>query len=280
MLSLKQLLIEKIILSNEIFSKIERAVDKWFNIVSNGQLSVQYDRRDRIKEEKGKLEILRKTLHPTINKVLKDNLNFIKDQHYLGHKLRLVINTNTFADDVSVSGWFSKKPFKLSKSPHSLDYFLVCELYLEVPQKVNKNTTRDELISVISHELTHLIQLARTKNKDHQITAKPSNLKNSDNDTNYLALRYEIDAFAQSVASDIILHAKQFDDPYQTVQNQLTAVKHGLDSLFGKKIIPSDSYHTYKKKFSNIKDDRNRTAVWKIFNKKLYEKLVNWLEHN
>jgi predicted metallopeptidase len=148
------------------------------------------------------------------------------------------------------------------------------QMTINISQEKLKNLNVKEYTNIITHELTHLIQSLNAKNHDSSTT---KNYKSSDA---YYGKSIEIDAYAQSVASNILS-----DIIKNNGKNTLAyapEIRKFIELLKSQKNVyrpnPNlEHYNAYKQIFKKA-SSKNDWNIWKRFNKKIIEKLSKYIE--
>jgi hypothetical protein len=148
-------------------------------------------------------------------------------------------------------------------------------LTIKISNDKLKNLNIKEYTNIISHELTHLIQSLNAKNHDSSTT---KNYKSSDA---YYGKSIEIDAYAQSVASNILS-----DIIKNNGKNTLAyapEIQKFIELLKSQKNVyrpnPNlEHYNAYKEIFKKV-SSKNDWNIWKRFNKKIIEKLSKYIDN-
>jgi hypothetical protein len=124
----------------------------------------------------------------------------------------------------------------------------------------------NQIISIITHELTHLIQSYSSSKKKINTSFKPSDGKT------YYNQKHEIDAYAQSIVTNIIMKSNGIN---------INSIDNNIKILQGLSKLPlhlpvfdyiKQHYDTYKKYFK-IPVSLNDIKTWQRLNKKIIQKL-------
>lgn len=132
----------------------------------------------------------------------------------------------------------------------------------------------NQIISIISHELTHLIQSYKSSKKK---ILNPHDLSNK---KLYHSQKHEIDAYAQSIATNIILKSTEKNIHGENALN-INSINNNIAILQGLSKLPlhlsvfdyiKQHYETYKKYFKSSIEFKD-IETWKRLNKKIMQKL-------
>lgn len=269
---LRELFAEGVTISDDIHTKLERAIDVWINGLRDNQdlISDSSPENRRIIGNR-----LRKILHPTINKLMRDSMNFVVDDvNFKGYQLQVRVEIDDY--DVGVSGHVGKTWRKeYIKKP---EYVYVNDYVISIPLTTVKHLMNNDLrkasvLATITHELIHLLQ--SVKSKRGSIRTKEFDKKWSNDD--FLS-KSELNAYAQGTVTKIIMVAKKHPDPKAWLKSIFKMLSMGMNSLFGKQVFPSQKYEEIK---NLCKQDPNNPAsinAWKYFNKQIYDKLSQYAE--
>lgn len=282
MLNFTEFLVEKIELDTSIHDKLSSVFKKWTSYVNSIMPEdLPYNQKAYwIENNKKEIEVkLRQYLSNIIQKVVKENATPIDDENFEGYKISISINIETGS---SLHGAINKKWVKqYTKRPK---YVMRNTLLLSITPYtilIGKGEIND-LISTITHEITHIIQsLRHSKNMVH---TKPFQKRDSEigYDDQYYINKSELDAHATGVASAILLHAKETSDKKAYIESTIKMLTMGMSSLFNKSLFPNSQYVTIQqklmKKTSNESDNIAKTKAWKYFNKKIISRLMPYLE--
>ncbi|RWZ87191.1 MAG: hypothetical protein EO766_11710 [Hydrotalea sp. AMD] len=280
---MSEILIEKIIVSPQIHDKIQTAILSWIEAaipyVDNNLSSIDHNKKQIT-------ELLRRRLAPTITNIVKQYRQPIPDPEYMGHKVNVEVDIlHAYSEAGSVrSSWTKyrdvpkmrtayvyKNTLNITLSPYQISNIVLHK---------NENSI-GELVSTITHEITHLIQSLSSRrnsvyNKNYYSTG-------ADKDTRYYMAKFEIDAHAQSLASEILSKSKKMPDPIKYIQNILPLIGMGIQTVFNRPTFPSKHYQEIKNLLTSPSDDPKlaeaKKRAWRRFNKRIYEKLSNYLEH-
>lgn len=137
-----------------------------------------------------------------------------------------------------------------------------------------KNLNIQKLSSAISHEITHLIQSLKST-RHHTKGSKVYNKNDK-----YYSDTLEIEAYAQSVASDIMndINSKRkgFDAGIiNDITKYINIIKSSYEPWYYSDVL--SHYHNYKKMYKSSENEQD-WKVWKLFNKKIIEKLQNYIK--
>lgn len=168
--------------------------------------------------------------------------------------------------------------------------FLAIEIPIKVLYNIVSRSKMDnihEITKTITHELTHLIQLAKSKKGIKEKGYLDYKRKRSlTTDENYYLEKIEIDAFAQGTATSIISYANKLNktSPREFIISVVfPLLKSGITSMFSREVFPSDRYESmrdiFKEKSNDPKINKAKLRGWQRFNKKIYEKLVDYLNN-
>lgn len=253
------------------------------------------------------VEKLRKSMLPTIRNIIKPYLptedtlkqhyahkeqryNKIgivwKPEHgidyYIGHKLSMGI----YGDDSNVNGsvgdWRPMRVGKNADKTHKICNDIDLNIqYNQLAMMIMypDESVIDSWIATLAHEITHLIQGLKST---LQGTSGRAISNSSDRREQYLSLPYEIEAFAQTVASKILVDARKYDDPLIKINAALMGIKMGRQELFGRPFFKGPEYTEFKNLFATNSTDPkvniNRQQVWRTFQKALVSKLIQYKE--
>jgi hypothetical protein len=149
------------------------------------------------------------------------------------------------------------------------------QMIINISQEKLKNLNVKEYTNVISHELTHLIQSLKASEHDSTRTKK---YKSSDA---YYGDKKEIDAYAQSVASNILSdiikkHGKNSFGYAPEIEKFIELLK---SQKYEYRPNPNlEHYNAYKEIFKKV-SSKNDWNIWKRFNKKIIEKLSKYIDN-
>lgn len=287
-----EILTERIALPPDIIPRLHGVIQKWISYIkSTNDIALEpmnyYDTmnlktvfkqhgQSLISQYKNNREILRKQLLKLINSNL---VNYIQNPYPItindvtykpsGYNLKLAIVPNL---SKSRSGEVNERweLVKYQSGAIVLENTLFCKLsysdYLTILSE-SKNTIDivDEIISVLTHEITHLIQ--SLSNPQYSIHSKRTEPQLSD----YIS-RDEIDAYAQSFVT-FVIRSKETELAAQALRS------HDLSLLPPKaRELYSYYYHLLTKHFlqASKKDQMRRSQAWNRFNKRIYEKLQDY----
>lgn len=140
------------------------------------------------------------------------------------------------------------------------------------------------LAMLISHEVTHLIQTAkRSNNAGIKSYAVPSKYFGAT--TQYFGSAEEIDAYAQSFVTDVVMSGKTREAVKFLKQGGKLIDFEDFDNFttFLDEFQPMSNYQSIKfiiTDIKNAKTARIKTQIWRRFLKKIYEKLHDYSANN
>jgi hypothetical protein len=277
-----EFLIEKIELDENIHKKLSLAFKKWMDYVNSmvPEDLPSYKKAHWIESNKKEIEVkLRQYLSNIIQKVVKDNATPIDDENFEGYKISISINIETGS---SMHGAIHKKWVKqYTQKPK---YIMRNTLILSIaPYTILMATSEiDDLISTVTHEITHIIQSLR--HAYDMVHTKPFQKRDSEIGfyDQYYINKSELDAHATGVASAILLQAQKNPDRNKYIESTIKMLKLGISSLFNTPTFPNRQYVTIqeklKEKTNNKSDNMAKEKAWKYFNKKIISRLMPYLE--
>ncbi len=284
-------LFEKTIISGELHDKLEQAIQNWLREIST---KVGTDDQDAIKQyiiaqHQHIAESLRKKVQPTINKIVKDNITHTpSDEHYKGHRVGIVFDIDKHGLFQGTSGSVHRTWRKTYINRN--DYVMKVILSIDIPLGqlqtwIVSSSIPDSLLATITHELIHLIQVTRSNPIKGNI-AKPLMKRQlwpqMTRDEHYYIDKVELDAYAQGTVTKIIAKSKSYPDPKEWIKGVLNLLKYGMNQVFGREVFPVQQYNTIKTVLTTPSQDmltkRAKLRGWKYYNKRMYEKLQDYMD--
>lgn len=273
-------LTERITISSDIETAIINSINKWIDQYKDNE--VLQDRRIHYKDANKIAEALRKKLQPTLTKIVQQNAQPFDDEKFDGYKVKVRIDIDNYVSnrDGSVSSaWY--KLYTKGENYIYAAYFEVNINFNDLKSILShSNNSIRELVSTITHEITHLIQLLRSKKGIS--TKRPAQYKKLSAEQFYYMSLHELDAFAQGTVTKILYEAKKHANPKQYINNAIKLLSLGVNTLFNREIFPSQNYNEIRKHLKNLSDNnqikQSQIKAWRYFNKKLYEKLTDALK--
>ncbi|PPD51203.1 MAG: hypothetical protein CTY12_08720 [Methylotenera sp.] len=284
---LTDLLVEKANVSSDIEERFVRAIDKWIEwLKATGEFDEnQKPSLDRKQWREYSVK-LQRIIQPTINKILNDNLyidDSNSDENCLGFKLSAKVEVDHYYDTSvsstgSVSGNWSKYWTTKPK------YFYGAIYEIDIPPTLvyhlvnGSEKAKLSLLATMTHEIVHVMQLARTKIRRNR--AKQGMARNKmDNDQRYYLDKVELSAYAQGTVTKIMTKAKTMPNGVEWVKTSiLPMIKMGMNSVFGREVFPSQQYEEIRNLCKQPTDDpkmkRWQQQAWRYFNKHIYDKLI------
>lgn len=277
-----EFIVEKIDLSSDHHQKITDIVNKWgtwINSTMDDQNINDTEFHHTISNQ------LVKYLQPTAKKIINQNISpsFMPDDDYEGHKLKIEVVVESQS---SIKGGMYSKWSKLyTKKPK---YILYNKILLSIsPQELSQVIKGSEkyiidFASTIAHELTHVIQSLRSTLQG-TYTKPYTKQPITDEDVRYFISKIESESYAEGTLFKIISKAKLSGDPELYItKTVLQPLRMGIATLFNKELFPSQDYEkmkaVLKSKSDSPKIEYAKQQAWKRFNKKLYEKLMKYLD--
>ena len=265
---IREILTERIALPPDIVTALNRIIQNWIEEIrlntgtfsTNQEVINQYNRDTRI---------LSNQIHKIIWNILAPNMNI--DRRYSQNDFQLTVKISPKFNTNDPGGAIYGN-WELDAKTNRLDNVLFCKLtykdYLKLLDPSESTTEITQfMIDIITHETTHLIQSLRARDFTIHNKAVEAGLE-GDLSTN------EIDSYAQSFVSNII----QTDQVDQVLSILRSGNTQAL-SPHAKKL-----YTTYHDLFLHQphdltrKEQKGRVSAWKRFNKRIYEKLQDYLE--
>lgn len=288
---LKDILLEAIHIDPIDVDKIYNALVKWQQYLQTQDISQRYMTTEEYKQY---IKPLQNSLQIVVRNIIKpyfkpyEELQHLKirDKPVSAHKISIDIwgygAEAEYAERGSVAGkWIAQWDKDNTKLYNGLN-LKVTENDIANVSKGFSNTI-DRLVSTITHEITHLIQSLKSQ---HQLNAGKTYTPKTGSDTErYLGDNVEIDAFAQSTATHILLSGKRSNNVLGAISSALKMIRVGIGHIFGIDVIKdSGQYMQYQREFKiftnhiNDKPLKYKQIVWRRYNKKLVEKLLKYQE--
>lgn len=284
---LTDLLVEKANVSSDIEQRFVRAIDKWIEwLKATGEFDEQRKPSLDWKQWREYSNKLQRIIQPTINKILNDNLHIDEtnsDENCLGFKLSAKIEIDTYDVSLSTSGSVSGNWSKYWTTKPK--YFYGASFVIDVPTTILQNLVngseraKQSLLATMTHELIHVIQLARTKIRRNRAKQKISNQSKLDKDQRYFLDKIELDAYAQGTVTKIMQKASTMSNGVEWVKTAIfPMLKMGMNSVFGREVFPSQKYEEIRNLCKQPTTDpeikKLQIKSWRYFNKRIYEKLI------
>ena len=282
----QEIITERININQDIHDKIEKAFRKWAQYLpSEIESSPRFDQFNYEVHTKSKSigEKLRRFLAPTIQQIVKQNLPNIQDENYEGHKISVEVDIDENRPHKGSvqrqwSKLYTKRPKYIYKNQLSI---FVTPYEISVLLANYTDNVLNDLVSTVTHELTHIIQSMRSTKQDMYVKPYTRAGNQTENDWYYQS-KIEIDAHAQGTATKMLLAANKVTDPKAYIIHLLQLIKMGTVDMFGKNIVPNQDYNKIKANLTartgNPKLDTAKSKAWQRYNKKLYDKLANAIQ--
>ncbi len=288
-----ELLIESIHISPKEVDSVYNAVIKWQSYLQNENIS-EYMSEDDYKKYTNKL---RASLQIVIRNIFKHYIKpheelqhlSIKNKPISSHRLGIEIWGYGGEADYNEQGSVSERWHAEWRGNETI---LTNDMNLKITEldiaNISKHDARpiiNRLVATITHETTHLIQTLKSYHQSIYNDKYALKLKNDN--AKYLGNSAEIDAFAQSTATHILLSGKMYNDIPGEIKTALQMIRFGVGTTFGKDVIRDSGqynrYHqefkTFAKKVGDIPVHDIRRKIWRRYNKKLVEKLLKYQEY-
>lgn len=286
---LKDILLEAIHIHPTEVDKIYNAVVKWQQYLQSQDISQHYMTTEEYKQY---TKPLRNSLQIVVRNIIKP---YFKPYEELQHlKIR---DKPVSAHKISIDIWgfgaeaeYAERGSVATKWRANWDKDntkLYNDLNLKVTERDITNISKgfdktiDRLVSTITHEITHLIQSLKSQHQSG--VGKIYTPRTGSEDERYLGDNIEIDAFAQSTATHILLSGKRSNNVLEAINSALQMIRFGIGHIFGVDVIKdSGQYMQYQREFKTFTkhiDDKPlkyKQIVWRRYNKKLVEKLLKY----
>jgi predicted SprT family Zn-dependent metalloprotease len=198
------------------------------------------------------------------NRLQRVIVEIISQYYHTGEQYQINVNINPDLENFAevYGGW----------GKHYSTWYNNLEIRLSKDDLKNLNIPK--VSSAISHEITHLIQSLKAARH----STKGSKVYNK-NDKYYSDSR-EVEAYAQSVASDIMNNIYKTGNTYggfiiQDINKYIKMIKSSYQPWhYSDELI---HYHNYKNMYKTIEQEQD-WKIWKLFNKKIIQKLQKYKE--
>lgn len=282
---------EKLVIDEIVHQKIDRALNLWSNWLQTtfAEQNVRNNNQDEIRwvntntNKKLVSNKLRQYLTPIVRQILNQNLPPITDPNCEGYKIKVDID---ILPAFSNAGTIQQRWSKLYTVRPKYVYVNYLSLTISpdniVDIKHNNKKVINELGSVITHELTHILQLLRSSRQSVWTSPFHKGSTELSKEERYYMKKVELDAFAQGTATSIILNSKISPDPKKYIKGNIDMIKMGMVSIFNREVVPNQQYEKIKQVLSQPSDDpkvqRAKDQAWKYYNKKIIVKLTHYLD--